>query len=146
MKTEITILVVMFVSITILLIIAYTLKSGEKYTDLPPREYQESCHNMSVTGNTLSGMCLADRKTTVPASINIPCTNGFTIINDMGVLKCVPPGNYSKSCADIRILENNTLWANCPVGYANLDNYSSVTIPCPTGFTVQNIDGQLTCK
>ena len=31
MKTGITILVVMFVSITILLIIAYTLKSREKY-------------------------------------------------------------------------------------------------------------------
>ena len=48
MKTGITILVVMFVSITILLIIAYTIKHREKYTDLPPLpsgNWKNSCDN-----------------------------------------------------------------------------------------------------
>lgn len=41
MKTGLTILLVMFISIAVLLIIAHALKPSEKYTDLPCGNYGE---------------------------------------------------------------------------------------------------------
>lgn len=48
MKTGLTILLVMFISIAVLLIIAHVLKASEKYTDLPGGNYGETLSNIQM--------------------------------------------------------------------------------------------------
>ena len=93
MKTGITILVVMFVSITILLIMVHTLKSGEKYTDLS--EISGECVYISENKNenTLTATCGGQTGTyffSKKSSLSIPCPNGYIVKNNNGVLICAP--------------------------------------------------------
>ena len=91
MKTGITILVVMFVSITILLIMVHTLKSGEKYTDLS--EIRDECVDISESENenTLTATCAGQIGRyffSTESSLSIPCPTGYIVKNNNGVLIC----------------------------------------------------------
>ena len=84
----------MFVSITILLIIAYTLKSREKYTELPPGPWKNTCENNFNTDQWGNLYIMCEVGTNPPTSIaayfyptNPPCNNYENI---GGNLICVP--------------------------------------------------------
>lgn len=87
MKTGITILVVMVFSITVLLIMAYVLKSREKYDSsdpYPPGSYQDSCYDIGMVPGTNTLYADCDDYWGYPTSSQLNVTPDCTYIQNIG--------------------------------------------------------------
>jgi hypothetical protein len=100
---------------------------------LPYGTYRQTCQNVSVNGNTLSARCQKVDGGSRNTSIDYRSCRGSEIINDNGYLRCggggggggygyhggaggwqggLPPGDYKRTCQNMRI-NGNQLYANC---------------------------------
>jgi hypothetical protein len=87
---------------------------------LPRGSYTESCHDITMKGNTLHAICKSVDGHEAPAALRDAnrCVQGVANIN--GVLNCeasdvLPPGSYISTCKDVR-MQGSTLMASCDNG------------------------------
>jgi hypothetical protein len=130
---------------------------------LPGGSYRDSCTNISVRQNRISGLMLhatcTDRHgVPIQSSIDLPCAAAE---NDNGRLKCeysggepdswagppVPPGSYRNSCESVSVRSDRSgrpvLIAYCTDRRGTVMQ-SSLFLPCEGN--ISNDDGRLYCE
>jgi hypothetical protein len=131
----------------------------------PSGSYQQSCVNIRVYGNELSGSCTAPNGQRIQSTTNLGC-NG-DIVNRNGYLACngaggggyypnpgypsypgyngrPPSGSYQASCQRV-YLRDGILSATCTAANGQLITSSLAVHRCRPDSDIANIDGRLDC-